>query len=305
MASLEMYNVLDKLRELDSKKTEAVADALDNTEKMNGEQNIAEAKPDFLDLDKDGNKKEPMKKAAKDAKKKKVDEAITITADTPEEASAIQQMMALAGLTPVTPDMMPGQDNVPMMKSDDSINGSPCGCDEPEYENTPDEHVKGVEDVTVDAGIDGVNGKKAPQDIRVKDPSPYEDFQVRLKDLAGIEQETEEGWDNEPDEHYKDYDADEYADKAGHASRKTHQVPAKSGDNPLENIEQSLLKAYADYVAEENSKKKIEERPLTNPEEKAKEKYVKGMKKSDSFEKYKDPKAVMYATATKMAKKNA
>ena len=29
------------------------------------------AKPDFLDLDKDGNKKEPMKKAAKDAKKKK------------------------------------------------------------------------------------------------------------------------------------------------------------------------------------------------------------------------------------------
>ena len=28
------------------------------------------AKPDFLDLDKDGNKKEPMKKAAKDVKKK-------------------------------------------------------------------------------------------------------------------------------------------------------------------------------------------------------------------------------------------
>ena len=31
---------------------------------------MAEGKPDFLDLDKDGNKKEPMKKAAKDAKKK-------------------------------------------------------------------------------------------------------------------------------------------------------------------------------------------------------------------------------------------
>ena len=67
MASLEMYNVLDKLRELDSKKTEAVADALDNTEKMNGEQNIAEAKPDFLDLDKDGDKEEPMSQAATDA----------------------------------------------------------------------------------------------------------------------------------------------------------------------------------------------------------------------------------------------
>ena len=33
------------------------------------------AKPDYIDLDKDGNKKEPMKKAAKDAKTKKVDEA--------------------------------------------------------------------------------------------------------------------------------------------------------------------------------------------------------------------------------------
>jgi len=31
------------------------------------------AKPDFLDLDKDGDKKEPMKKASEDAKKKKGD----------------------------------------------------------------------------------------------------------------------------------------------------------------------------------------------------------------------------------------
>ena len=38
--------------------------------------NVLEAKPDFLDLDKDGNKKESMKKAAADKKKKKVDEAM-------------------------------------------------------------------------------------------------------------------------------------------------------------------------------------------------------------------------------------
>ena len=36
------------------------------------------AKPDFLDLDKDGNKKEPMKQAAQQAKK--VDEAASKTA---------------------------------------------------------------------------------------------------------------------------------------------------------------------------------------------------------------------------------
>ena len=34
-------------------------------------ENVKEAKPDFLDLDKDGDKKEPMKKAAKDAGKGK------------------------------------------------------------------------------------------------------------------------------------------------------------------------------------------------------------------------------------------
>jgi hypothetical protein len=37
----------------------------------------AKSKPDFLDLDKDGNKKEPMKKAAKDAKKKTNESVIT------------------------------------------------------------------------------------------------------------------------------------------------------------------------------------------------------------------------------------
>ena len=33
-------------------------------------------KPDFLDMDKDGDKKEPMSKAVKDKEEKKVDESI-------------------------------------------------------------------------------------------------------------------------------------------------------------------------------------------------------------------------------------
>jgi len=43
------------------------------TEKMEDEAEIMEKKkpkPDFIDLDKDGDRKEPMKEAAKDAKKK-------------------------------------------------------------------------------------------------------------------------------------------------------------------------------------------------------------------------------------------
>jgi hypothetical protein len=38
-------------------------------EEFFNEEELAEAKPDFLDLDKDGNKTEPMKSAAQDAKK--------------------------------------------------------------------------------------------------------------------------------------------------------------------------------------------------------------------------------------------
>ena len=52
----------------------------------------------------------------------------------------------------------------------------------------------------------------------------------------------------------------------------------------------------------------LSERELTKSEENKKEKYVKGMKKNKGdFEKRygKDAKAVMYATATKMAKESS
>ena len=44
--------------------------AMDSVQEQPAEA-VAEAKPDFLDMDKDGNKKEPMKKAIKDKEKKK------------------------------------------------------------------------------------------------------------------------------------------------------------------------------------------------------------------------------------------
>jgi len=51
-------------------------------------EDVAEkAKPDFLDMDKDGNKKEPMKKAIKDKKKKKVGE--TVVKEGAEEAAEL------------------------------------------------------------------------------------------------------------------------------------------------------------------------------------------------------------------------
>jgi 5'(3')-deoxyribonucleotidase len=70
--------------------------------------------------------------------------------------------------------------------------------------------------------------------------------------------------------------------------------------NDLDNLEKELAELEKEY-------QNMEERKLTKGEEKKKEKNVKGMKKNKGdFEKRygKDAKAVMYATATKMAKES-
>lgn len=69
---------------------ESEQDALQRMMEMSGLRE-AKGKPDFLDLDKDGDKDEPMKKAAND-KKTKVQEADT------EFAESIQRMREIAGL---------------------------------------------------------------------------------------------------------------------------------------------------------------------------------------------------------------
>ena len=196
MASREMYDVLERLKELDKKNPNVINDAVDNTEKMNPPVEEGKAKPDFLDLDKDGNKKEPMKKAAKD-KKEKVKESVTISADSPEDLPMIAQIMKLAGLQQVSPDMMPDKDNVPMMKPDDNVNGSPCGSEDEEAEEG-------------------------------------------FANSMGDERE-------EPT--YKGYDPD-YAKDAGMATRKTKMIPANSGDNPLESIEDKLRTEYKTFKEE-------------------------------------------------------
>jgi hypothetical protein len=56
---------------------EVEEDFLESIQRMRAIAGIQEAKkPDFLDMDKDGDKKEPMSKAVKDKEEKKVDESI-------------------------------------------------------------------------------------------------------------------------------------------------------------------------------------------------------------------------------------
>lgn len=117
--------------------------------KMDQLEQVDEAKPDFLDLDKDGDKKEPMKKAAKEKDddkedKEKVDEAIAIQADG-NEAMALLDMLKLAG-RPAPQE-------------------SSCGCgmteedNDPTYANTPDEEV-----ADMSAATPSGNDMHAPKD---------------------------------------------------------------------------------------------------------------------------------------------
>jgi hypothetical protein len=74
-----------------------------------------------------------------------------------------------------------------------------------------------------------------------------------------------------------------------------------------DSINCSNPKGFSQKAHCDGKKKKMSERPLTKDEKSDKEKYVKGMKKNKGdFEKRygKDAKAVMYATATKMAKES-
>ena len=131
MASREMIDVLQRLRELDETNPNVHTDALENTEKMNPP--VEEAKKKMVKDPKTG-KMVPNYaidgKGKDDLKKEEVKESITISADSVEDLPVIAQIMKLAGMQTVSPDMMPDTDNVPMMKPDDNINGSPCGDDE-------------------------------------------------------------------------------------------------------------------------------------------------------------------------------
>ena len=172
-----------------------------------------------------------------------VNESITISADSESDLPMIAQIMKLAGMKTVTPDMMPDADNVPMMKSDDDINANnddDCGCED------DDNAVVTKTDTGIDFDLD--------QD---GEPDMSYSEQERLAHLAGIENEdedTEEGFansmgDEKEEPTYKGYDPD-YAKDAGAATRKTKQVPANSGDNPLEAIENNLRSAYDTFKEE-------------------------------------------------------
>ena len=118
-----------------------------------------------------------------------------------------------------------------------------------EYANEPEEAYAGVDSVTTDAG-GGMNEPKDPADIRVKDPSGYE--------------QAEEEYANEPDEQYSDHNT-MIKDLAGGINREKQQyAKAQDGDNAMAvreaSIRRSLDTLYKE-IKEGKKEKKVEEDP--------------------------------------------
>jgi len=144
---------------------------------INGSQEATESKskPDFLDMDKDGDKKEPMKKAIKDKemKKESVNEAIQISTDSPQEASMMMQILKLAGVQPVDAAMIGAEEPTaePDMDQDDASGSMDMArirdiIKKPEEEqaeetfaNEPEEKVSDI-DTLVNVHSGGLNRRK-------------------------------------------------------------------------------------------------------------------------------------------------
>lgn len=127
-------------------------------------------------------------KGKDDLKKEDIKEAITITADSPEDLPALQRIMKLAGMEPVGQDMMP-QSDVPhmSMKSDGDINANDdCGCEDetPEgFANSMGKE-KDQEKYSVDS-LEKQYGKteikKLPRKFSMRGDNPLEDVEEALR----------------------------------------------------------------------------------------------------------------------------
>ena len=157
---MEMIDVLQKLREIAETKPELVADAVDNVQRTNPKQEVAEggmkdylhdeaekmSREEFIEKHGEslagfwdsingteeategkipaGLKAYQDKKAGKEEKKETVKEAIQISTDSPQEASMMMQILKLAGVQQVDPAMInqePEAGEMPAHSDDDAM----------------------------------------------------------------------------------------------------------------------------------------------------------------------------------------
>ncbi len=230
---MEMIDVLKKLQEIAETKPELVKDAVDNVQRTNPKVDEGAMK-DYLHSEaeklsreeflkkhgeslrgfynaimgsEDDDDDRPDSMEGKEMKKEKetVKEAIQISTDSPEEASMMMQILKLAGVQQVTPDMMgmdkpemdPGDMNKKMdVPSDDAMGSMQMAKmrdmmmkpdmekQEETFANTPDEKVQDV-DTLVNVHSGGLNRQKKtyPRVSPADNPMAAED-KITQEDLA-------------------------------------------------------------------------------------------------------------------------
>jgi len=173
---------------------------------------------------------------------KKVDEAITMTADSPEEAGMLMQMLKLAGVQQVTPDMI--------------------GAEEPTADNDADHDHDG----------DGQQDH-APQDCNVCacDDAIGSQGMGQVRDIvtAPDDEKAEETFANEPDEKVSDVDTLVNVHSGGLNKQKQQVRKEYPGDNPLavkedtiteEDLANSFRAQYEDFKTSYQEAAKVTEK---------------------------------------------
>ena len=191
---MEMIDVLTRLKEIAESKPELVKDAVENVEKTNPKIDEGAMKRQMEDDAESMSKEDFIKKygsamadfwhsyngydeateGKKEMKKETVKEAIQISADTPQEASMMMQILKLAGVQPVDAKMI-GADEPqaePEMDTDDAagsmdmarmrdiVKNPEAEKQEETFANEPEEKVQDI-DSLVNKHSGGLNRQKA------------------------------------------------------------------------------------------------------------------------------------------------
>ena len=224
---MEMIDVLTKLKEIAESKPELVKDAVENVEKTNPKENVDESRmKDYLHSeaesmsreeflkkhgeslrgfynaingDEDDDDARPDSMESKEMKKETVKEDIKISADTPQEASMMMQILKLAGVQQVDPKMI--------------------GADEPEHDHDGMSHSH--------AGGD--------KDHNHDDDAMGSQEMGRMRDMmtAPAEEKAAETFANEPDEKVSDIDTLVNVHSGGLNRQKKTFPRVSPADNPM------------------------------------------------------------------------
>ena len=268
---MEMIDVLQKLREIAETKPELVKDALENVEKTNPKTVTEGGMKDYLHDEAEKMSREEFikkhgeslagfwdsingteeavegklpaglkayqdKKAGKEEKKEEVKESIQISADTPQEASMMMQLLKLAGVQPVDQAMI-------SQGEPEADAGHGCGPSCAEH------------------GCDCEHGQQ--------DDAMGSGEMAKLRDMmtAPAEEKAEETFDNEPEEKISDIDTLVNVHSGGLNRKKQAFAKAQDGDNAMavedtitaEDLTNSLRAQYESFKEAYQKEAKIAE----------------------------------------------